>query len=57
MLLKNKEDGYKYRVSSEDAAGLIRIYAVPCNPNEAKVFVMHYDSLAKLTNEWEDVGA
>lgn len=54
MLLKNKENGFIYRVSSEEAPNCIRIWAVPCDPSEAKPFVMHYKSLEELTDEWED---
>lgn len=57
MLLKNKEDGFIYRVSSENAPNYIGIFAVPCDPSQAKPFVMHYKSLEELNNEWEDTDA
>ena len=55
VLLKNKEDGFKYRISSENAHGVIRLFAVPCNPEEGKPFVAYYRSLAELNAEWEDI--
>lgn len=57
MLLKNKENGFVYCISSEEAADCIRIFAVPCNPSEAKPFVMYYKSLEELNNDWEDTDA
>ncbi len=55
MLLKNKEDGFKYRISSENAQDVIRLFAVPCNPGEGKPFVVHYHSLKTLEDDWQDV--
>lgn len=55
MILKNKEDGLKYRVSSEQAIELIRIFATPCNPGEGKPFVAYYSSLKNLLDDWEDI--
>lgn len=53
MDLRNKEDGAVYQVITEEDSGSFCIYAVS-RQSDIK-FIMHYDSIRKFLDDWEDV--
>lgn len=57
MILLNRRDRTEYLVSTEDdGQGGFMIMATPLAPEpDAHRFVMHYDTLRELCEDWEDI--
>lgn len=53
MLLVHRETRLTYKVVSEEYDGGICIYATPAG-DVGHSFVMHYETLEELNDEWED---